>query len=327
MQIDRPILVHGPRKGGTTLVQGLLDTTELAMLPGELKLKRAALHAGRSAEGFTQDYLTQGRSTFKTLWEVGDGLELCDEPTVLGLDAESTAQQLDVDSLAERLNSKSGLDVATVAGDALVHIDAEAYAAAMSRLLEAPVSTYRAALEHDVTAFVAARRGEVRPQRWGAKEVGTPVESVVATFFEAFPDGYLVHVARDPRMVVRSIIRDRRRRGISLPVRQILLECMQARHMQKFSRLLRDAERVLVVAYEDLVADVEAETHRIADFVGLPWSESWTRPSVCGRESVVVTASQATRGVFQDDATWKDGLSLREIAIVGGAFQALELAG
>lgn len=299
MQIDRPVLVHGPRKGGTTLVQGLLDTPELAMLPGELKLKRAALHAGRSAEGFTQDYLTQGRSTFKTLWEVGDGLELCDEPSLLGLDAEATAEQLDT----------------------------EAYAAAMSELLADPISSYRAALEHDATAFVDARQDDVQPLRWGAKEVGTPVESVVATFFEAFPDGYLVHVARDPRMVVRAIIRDRRRRGISLSVRQILLESMQARHMQTFSRLLRDAERVLVVAYEDLVADVEAETKRIAEFVGLPWSEAWTRPSVCGRESVVVTASQATSGVFQDDATWRDGLTLREVAIVGGAFQALELAG
>jgi hypothetical protein len=41
------VLVHGPRKGGTTMLQGLLDTPgRLMMRPGELKLKRLYVPKG-----------------------------------------------------------------------------------------------------------------------------------------------------------------------------------------------------------------------------------------------------------------------------------------
>jgi len=263
------------------------------MLPGETTLRHAAFDVTLSARRRARKYLSGGRKTFAGLWSVEDGVLIAaDSPRPHGLSVEETAARLDVDGYRRR----------------------------MQTLLDSPLDSYRAFLEHDVKAWVESWRIPCKGVRWAAKEVGIAPEAVVCAFGEAFPAGQFVMIKRDPRFVVRSIIRDSRRKGATMSSRRILGECIEARRVNRFIARMDGGDRVFIVEYEDLVRNVESVMKRIFDFLEMPFEEAALYPTVMGVPSVVATSSRQTRSVFYDEAPWTKDLRPREIAVIATFF-------
>lgn len=113
----------------------------------------------------------------------------------------------------------------------------------------------------------------------------TPWNALVfRDLLEIFPEARFILCVRDPRAVVASMLQVNKRardKGLLSPsaTRNVAaaIKTVKAVNGAGFGAA-RLSRRVLVVVYERLVADPEAETHRICDFLRLPWSEGMLRP-------------------------------------------------
>ena len=124
--------------------------------------------------------------------------------------------------------------------------------------------------------------------RSGARLVSEKTPSNVLVFEELlrlFPGARFIHVVRDPRAVVASMLevgRKARQRGVRL---QPFTRDVRAavRHVKEcYGAGCRAQElapdRVLTVVYERLVATPAAETRRICRFLEIEWDEEMLRP-------------------------------------------------
>ena len=94
----------------------------------------------------------------------------------------------------------------------------------------------------------------------------------------AFPEARLVLVKRDPRDVAVSMLANNLSHGFNCAFRIDDI----VRHLAATEALLADYRRELgfaahVLQYERFVADPEAETRRLLDYVGLPFEEACLR--------------------------------------------------
>jgi hypothetical protein len=122
-----------------------------------------------------------------------------------------------------------------------------------------------------------ARAIELAPRRYWVEK--TPLhEHHLGKALDLWPDLMAIYVARDPRDTFASFRKKRASRGKPLRVGTF------ARRMRA-SLAAWDAfaehrpESGCCVRFEDLVREPRAETERIADFLGIEWRESLTRPT------------------------------------------------
>ncbi|MBI2718310.1 MAG: sulfotransferase [Rhizobiales bacterium] len=162
---------------------------------------------------------------------------------------------------------------------------------------------------------------------WCAKEVGSDTDAILALWRKLFPHGRILFILRDPRLVSRAILNDRRRKKRPLSLYQIAREAWDSlRVVRAQARHLADSG-LFAIAYEDLVADPAGTMQRVAGFLGVePWPTMAT-PTLFGEAIVVRTASRAETAVFADNADWRDGLTTREKCVVSAAFTAARLLG
>jgi hypothetical protein len=154
------------------------------------------------------------------------------------------------------------------------------------------------------------------PQLWCAKEVGGPTDAILGLWRRHFPQGKALFIVREPLMVTRAVLNDRRRKDRKLSLREIVRETLDPmRVVAAQAKHLGDPD-VHIVSYEHLVADTEGVMRGIAAFLGIPFDSILTRPSTFGEVQVVRTSSRQTADVFAPAQSWKDGLDDREIRIV-----------
>jgi hypothetical protein len=96
-------------------------------------------------------------------------------------------------------------------------------------------------------------------------------------FFADFPDGHMIHVVRNPW----SAFADTKKRPFPLSLDRYTWTWNHAQHT---SLVFRDRYpgRFHIVRYEDIVADTRATLSRLADDLGLGWSDTLTYPSFNG---------------------------------------------
>lgn len=106
---------------------------------------------------------------------------------------------------------------------------------------------------------IASRRGK---SRWGDKSLN--IERVADDLVAAYPDVRILHMVRDPRDRLASVLTrwGKRRAGTSLGTTRWV---WSARLASSHSTAYPDNYRI--VRYETLVADPEAELRRICDFI------------------------------------------------------------
>ena len=287
-----PVLVYGPRKAGTTLLQSLLDGgATMLMLPDELKLKymiRPGWPFGKTAATW---FIERGRSFFENWFRIasdGRSVELTGEPAVAGLTGDQVGGILDVG----------------------------AYAAGLGELLRSGANDPADLLRGDARAFLAAMKsGASSCQRWASKEVGGDPEKVTELFLRCFPQGHVVYLVRQPEFIVRSIIMDRRRKGKPMSFRRLLHECRDAQNVVNFGHT-HASRGGLVVSYETLTADTPHVVGRLCDELGLPRDPVHEGPTTLGRAVVVATSSRQTTKVFRQEADWKKDLTAREVLAI-----------
>jgi LPS sulfotransferase NodH len=127
---------------------------------------------------------------------------------------------------------------------------------------------------------------------------------------DLFPDCALVHLVRDPRDVVASLLR------MPWADRSVLANTRQWVECQRGALGVRERANYVRVVYEDLVANPEAELAKLCGAVGLPYSgvmleagdESGANRWWLGRARTAIDGSRVMR--------WKHELSSSQAALV-----------
>ena len=306
--LDNAVLVYGPRKSGTTLLQSLLDGGEqMLMLPGEAKIK--FLFEPRVGAPYLLRYALQengedwtfARATIgaRALQEIPEGVHLP------GLSPEETARVFDLQRYRDTLQNLH---------DAKPHHPYEKLARGDAR----PHREYSAGageLRAEVQAFAAALRSleysqsEARPhfKIWAIKEVGGHPHKIIECWRELVPNLKVVFLVRNPRFIVRSIILDRRRKGIRLSFWKIWKECEAAQNIVS-AAFSEKSNCDVIVYYEQLTRNTPAEMQRIAAAIGIDCEEKLSTPTMLGASAIVRTSSQKTAQVFASEKAWDEGL-------------------
>jgi hypothetical protein len=157
------------------------------------------------------------------------------------------------------------------------------------------------------------------PAMWCAKEVGGTTAGILNLWRTMFPTGKALFIVRDPRMVTRAVLNDRRRKGRRLSWRKLVRETLDPlKVVAEQSKSLGDPY-VMLIAYEDLVVDTAAVMAEVARFLGAANSPRFAVPTLFGEPVVVRTSSRETTEVFGQAASWRDGLTRREQIVVASA--------
>jgi hypothetical protein len=182
-------------------------------------------------------------------------------------------------------------------------------------------------IRRDMASVIAASDFCSEPRLWAAKEVGGRTDAILKQWRHLFPEGRVLFILRDPLMVTRAVLNDRRRKERELSVWQIARETIDPLRVVATAARHLDDPRTFAIAYEDLVSDPPRTMKRVADFLGIPFDEILTRPTLFGEPVVVRTASRAEQGVFRSGERWDDGLAARERRIVSTTTRLAGLAG
>jgi hypothetical protein len=168
-------------------------------------------------------------------------------------------------------------------------------------------------IRYDAAAvFASCNNVPAGVEMWCAKEVGGPTRQILATWRAMFPGGKALFITRDPLMVTRAVLNDRRRKGIRLSLLQIAYQTYDAmRVVTAQSRLLADTG-LYMIAYEDLVADTAGVMAGVASFLGVSNTPGFEVPTLFSEPVVVRTSSRQTTAIFRQATSWKDGLTKRE---------------
>lgn len=164
-----------------------------------------------------------------------------------------------------------------------------------------------------------------KPATWCAKEVGGPTESILELWRAMFPAGRALFIVRDPRMITRAVLNDRRRKMRRLSFLAIVRETLDPLRIVAEQSKWLGYHYVLMIAYEDLVESTSTVMARVAQFLGVSDSPRFSSPTMFGEPVVVRTSSRDTTEVFGQAASWRDGLTLREqiIVAIAGAMAKL----
>jgi hypothetical protein len=122
---------------------------------------------------------------------------------------------------------------------------------------------------------VADRRGK---PRWGDKSLN--IERHTERLLEEYPNARVLHMMRDPRDRLASVMSrwTRRKGAVAVGTAGWLWSSRLARQ-----NVARYPDRYRIVRYESLVRDPEAELREICDFIGEPYDEQMLTMSGASR--------------------------------------------
>ena len=296
--IDQALLIYGPRKGGTTLFQNLLDGgREVFVYPAELKLKYLALTPALTPK----DYLALSKvpaNKPRTMNGSGRG-EKWDPAAYFVHTREYSISLSKFDRAgydADWNNDESG----------------ESQAGHLIR-------------KDILRIYKNCPVRPIQPRMWCAKEVGGRPSAILNLWKQAFPEGRLLLLARDPLMVVRAVLRDRRMVGERPSIWNIMKQTYEPMAVNASIAGQLESGGAFALCYEDLVKDTPGSMKALARFLGIEYGAFLTEPSIFGQKVVVRTSSRVDQKVFLSDAKWTDGLTLRERTIISVTMRILRL--
>lgn len=168
----------------------------------------------------------------------------------------------------------------------------------------------------------------------------TPANILIfSRLMELYPDARFLQIIRDPRAVVASLMKVGRRaqkKGIQTQ--------LYTRHLLTAAGFLKTCydkgndfrsqseDRVLTIKYETLVQHPKETTHRICDFLNLPWNPKMLQPEQhehAGEKAITndiwYTSEEYNRSpVDEEIEKWKHELSFSQKAILFYLFRDYE---
>ena len=171
--------------------------------------------------------------------------------------------------------------------------------------------------ERDVLGLAAVSLGPGERVAWVEKTPGH--EHRLDAILTAYPEARFVHVVRDPRSVAAAIVRLDRATDRPTDLVDVGLTIRRSFEAAERSR----ETRYLVLRYEDLVTDPEPTMRRVADFVGVEWSESVLSPTVGGVGATSNSAWSVRKVTGEIEGRrldlWREELGEHEAALVAAA--------
>ena len=116
-----------------------------------------------------------------------------------------------------------------------------------------------------------------RLRLWCAKEVGGETDGIFALWRSMFPAGRIVLILRDPLMITRAILKDRRKKGRKLSIWRIAREAWDGFRVTKAESRQLGQPGVMAISYEQLVSDTETTMQRVLAFLAVEEYPRMTR--------------------------------------------------
>jgi len=273
----KPLLIYGPRKSGTTLLQNLIDGNDkIMMIPGELTFSDLDQMILRKEKKTA--YLKSFRSIFRDTIKVG-----------------------------KRVTKNPGFKLERLPKEDLLKMfNPDVYVRGLDKL----GGSLQDMIKQDAEAFAKARKKKGY-KYWASKSVGKNPKEVITSFKALFPESKIILNIRDPKFIVRSIILNRRRLNRRLPVKQIMKECYESQKIYEYYHRIKGLD-VCFVRFEDIIRDAQKEMKRVSKHLGVPFNKVMTRPTIFGKEVNVATASKRSKRIFKSNHKWTYKLTLRE---------------
>jgi len=155
-----------------------------------------------------------------------------------------------------------------------------------------------------------------KQQTWFLSEKTPSNVLVFSELIELFPNARFIHVVRDPRAIIASMLQVGKRGGKQgWNTQDFTKSTIAAIHYVRrcfksgFKAAERSPHKILTVAYERLVTDVELETKRICNFLEVEWTESMMYPGAqthLGEQAIC-------NDVWYDEKTYKRDVETKEI--------------
>lgn len=161
---------------------------------------------------------------------------------------------------------------------------------------------------------------------------------VFSELISLFPDSRFLHIVRDPRAIVASMLevaKKARARNLK-PASYTTSVAAATAHTRKcivsgFQAAAAHPEKICTIAYERLVESSASETRRICAFLEIPWAQSMLEPGERSHPGEAVMTSKTEeiwydRGSFARNpatdsvAKWRKQLTHREQSAIMGAF-------
>ncbi len=169
-------------------------------------------------------------------------------------------------------------------------------------------------LKKDIQAIHAHSEWKpATPKMWVVKEVGGFTRNILASWRMIMPfDSKMVLIIRDPLMVVRSIITNRRRKGVRISLLGLLKETREACRLLVQTLDYTDDPNAYFISYDELTDNPEKTMTGVCTFLGIPYEDINSRPTIFGKSVIVGSSSQNSNVVFKHNKKWDDDLTLRE---------------
>lgn len=162
---------------------------------------------------------------------------------------------------------------------------------------------------------------------------------VFSELISLFPEARFIHVVRDPRATISSLLQigvRRRNAGLKLPRHtadiQSAVRSTKECLIRGFSAAKIAPERVLSVIYEQLITEPKQETMKICEFLGIEWSSTMINPGKfkhLGEKAITVKSDEIWYDVqtynrdpdIQSLDKWKTMLTPTQKVIVTMSFR------
>jgi len=208
-------------------------------------------------------------------------------------------------------------DHSTVTGKDFPNFSKEQYSEYVAELCSRKMHSLREVIQRDLAGInECIKKKSATPLLWVAKEVGGPTTSIVSFWKQLFFDGKVIMILRDPAMVTRSVILDRRRKGRKLSVREIYYQTKAPIKVLSEQLSMVGKPGIHFLLYEKLTENPGEIMRQICDFLGVQHKDSFDYPSIFGEKVITTTSSRKTNKVFQSNKKWYHDLSLVEMSLV-----------
>ena len=124
-----------------------------------------------------------------------------------------------------------------------------------------------------VRSLIASSNFNKREQEiFFIKNVGGEISKNVSNFLKAFPESKIISITRDPRFILKSIIKDRKKNNRPLSFAQKLRYAFEAQRSVNQQEVLKNNKFVYTVDFEDLRSNHIDEVKNILAFCKLPFT-------------------------------------------------------
>jgi len=295
----RAVLIVGPRKSGTSLLQSLVDgAAGLVTLAGELKLKWLTDFDSTAASLRWPRYLENARSLVSAKRYPAGGMQPAERndagQSFKIHEVELPPESLDTTRYVERMSTPDDANQVTLRRSILQDLDATFECA--------PIDS---------------------PACWAAKEAGGRHECFIPQFKAMFPEAKIITIVRHPAGMLGALSRDRARKAQRFGFSGMIFGLREMRSILIYALSHHDLPDRRLVIYEKLVASPEKIIRKLAESLGLDKDSISPAPTLFGRPIVVSTSSRNEKEVFSATAEdcflgigWRQTLRIRALLLM-----------